>query len=226
MIKLDHVLRDQDRLSGSWIYDHKPRTLDDGGGVWQEGTQGGGPLSNARVQMYRQQQWRLSEQHTFTPHMLNVVNFGYNFDFNGSDPAEPGSWKSQIGFGDTGATNFPLISFSDNSDYGHNETFIGNTWQGNTKGAYITGGDTLPTKGRHNLSFGGQIDAHQINSHSGSGAYSFGFSYLNTAGAGYPYDGFGFATYMLGQVNQASENVPYKTGARSHSHSLPRTITR
>ena len=38
VVKLDHVLREQDRLSGSWIYDHKPRTLDDGGGVWQAGT--------------------------------------------------------------------------------------------------------------------------------------------------------------------------------------------
>ncbi|MFP5229294.1 MAG: carboxypeptidase regulatory-like domain-containing protein [Acidobacteriota bacterium] len=219
--KLDHVLREQDHLSGSWIYDHKPRTLDDGGGLWQQGTQGGGPLSNARLQMYRQQQWRLSEQHTFTPQVLNVANFGYNFDFNGSDSADPGNWNSQIGFGDTGATNFPLISFSDNSSYGHNETFLGSTWQGNTKGSYISFGDTLTwTRGRHNLTFGGQIDAHQINSHSGSGAYSFGFSYLNTAGAGYPYDGFGFATYMLGLVNQGSQTVPYNLYGRQKSLAL------
>ena len=221
VVKLDHVLRDQDRLSGSWIYDHKPRTLDDGGGLWQDGTQSGGPLSNARVQMYRQQQWRLSEQHTFTPRMLNVVNFTYSFDFNGSDPADPGNWNSQVGFGDTGAQNFPQISFSDNGSYGHNETFLGSTWQGNTKGTNITTGDTLTwTKGRHNLSFGGDFNAHQINSHSGSGAYNFSFSYLNTSGAGYPYDGFGFATYMLGLVNQATESVPYNLYGRQKSLDL------
>ncbi|MGC9225470.1 MAG: hypothetical protein ACP5E2_16290 [Terracidiphilus sp.] len=56
MVKLDHVLREQDHLSGSWIYDHKPRTLDDSGGVWQNGTTTGGPLSNARIQFYHQQQ--------------------------------------------------------------------------------------------------------------------------------------------------------------------------
>jgi hypothetical protein len=221
VVKLDHVLRDQDRLSGSWIYDHKPRTLDDSGGLWQQGTDNGGPLSNARLQMYRQQQWRLSEQHTFSPRMLNVVNFAYNFDFNGSDTADPGNWNSQLGFGDTGANNFPQISFSDNGSYGHNETFLGSTWQGNSKGAYITVGDTLTwTKGRHNLSFGGQIDAHQLNSHSGSGAYSFGFSYLNTAGPGYPYDGFGFATYMLGLVNQSTQTVPYNLYGRQKSVAL------
>ncbi len=221
VVKLDHMLRDQDRLSGSWIYDHKPRTLDDGGGLWQQGTEDGGPLSNARLQMYRQQQWRLSEQHTFSPQLLNVLNFAYNFDYNGSDTAVPGEWNSQLGFGDTGAKNFPLISFSDNGSYGHGETFLGSNWQGNTKGTYITVGDTLTwTKGRHNLSFGGQIDAHQINSHSGSGAYSFSFSYLNTAGAGYPYDGFGFATYMLGQVNQSNQTVPYNLYGRQKSLAL------
>lgn len=221
VVKLDHILREQDHLSGSCIYDHKPRTLDDGGGVWEEGSQSGGPLSNARVQMYRQQQWRLSEQHTFSPRLLNVLNFTYAFDFNGSNPADPGDWNSQIGFGDTGAQNFPQISFSDNGSYGHTETFLGSTWQGDTKGTNITTGDTLTwTKGRHNLSFGGDFNAHQINSHSGSGAYSFSFSYLNTAGAGYPYDGFGFATYMLGLVNQATSTVPYNLYGRQKSIDL------
>lgn len=221
VVKLDHVLREQDHLSGSWIYDHKPRTLDDGGGLWEQGSQSGGPLSNARVQMYRQQEWRLSEQHTFSPRLLNVLNFTYNFDFNGSNPADPGNWNLQVGFGDTGAQNFPQISFSDNGSYGHTETFLGSTWQGNTKGTNITTGDTLTwTRGRHNLSFGGDFNAHQINSHSGSGAYNFSFSYLNTAGPGYPYDGFGFATYMLGLVNQATESVPYNLYGRQKSLDL------
>jgi hypothetical protein len=207
VIKLDHVLREQDHLSGSWIYNHKPRTLDDGGGLWQAGTETGGPLSNARVQMYRQQQWRLSEAHTFSPNLLNVANFTYNFDYNASLPASPGDWNSQAGFGSTGARTFPVISFSD-SQAGHSETFIGNSWQGSLTGANIATGDTLTwNKGRHNLSFGGTFNAHQVNSRSGSGAYSFKFSYLNTAGPGYPYDGFGFATYMLGQVNSATESV-------------------
>src|ERR1700694_6031858 len=29
VVKLDHVLREQDHLSGSWIYNHRPRNLDD-----------------------------------------------------------------------------------------------------------------------------------------------------------------------------------------------------
>ncbi|MGB6686209.1 MAG: carboxypeptidase regulatory-like domain-containing protein [Terracidiphilus sp.] len=210
VVKLDHVLREQDRLSGSWIYDHKPRTLDDGGGLWEAGTENGGPLSNARIQKYTQQQWRLSESHTFGPNLLNVVNFTDAFDDNGSQPADPADWNSQVGFGSTGAINFPEISFADNSAYGHNETFLGSTWQGDTSGVIATTSDTLTwTKGRHNFSFGGDFIAHEVDSRSGSGAYTFNFSYLKTAGAGYPYDGFGFATYMLGLVNNATDTVPY-----------------
>jgi hypothetical protein len=221
VVKLDHVLREQDRLSGSWIYDHQPRTLDDSGGLWQAGTQNGGPLSNGRYQIFRSQQWRLSESHTFSPRVLNVLNFTYNFDFNASSPTDPGNWASQLGFGRTGATTFPLISFSDNSAYGHNETFIGNTWQGNVSGVNIMTGDTLTwTKGRHNFSFGGDFKAHQINSRSGSGALSFDFSYLNTAGPGYPYDGFGYATFLLGLSDKASESVPYNLYGRQKGLNL------
>jgi Carboxypeptidase regulatory-like domain len=215
VVKIDHVLREQDHLSGSWIYNHRPRTLDDSGGLWQAGTENGGPLSNGRYQIFRSQQWRLSESHTFSPRVLNVLNFTYNFDYNASSPSDPGNWASQLGFGDTGSDNFPQISFSDNSAYGHSETFLGNTWQGNVSGVNITSGDSLTwTKGRHNLTFGGEFVAHEINSRSGQGALSFDFSSNYTAGPGYPYDGFGYATFLLGQVNNASKSVAYNLYGR------------
>ncbi|HEX4030749.1 MAG TPA: TonB-dependent receptor [Terracidiphilus sp.] len=221
VVKLDHVLREQDHLSGSWIYDHKPRTLDDGGGVWAAGTDNGGPLSNARIQQYTQQQYRISETHTFSPNLLNVVNFTDSFDDNASTSADSADWNSQVGFGSTGATTFPEISFSDNGNVGVSETFIGNTWQGDTSGAIITTGDTLSwNKGRHTMSFGGQFIAHEVDSRSGSGAYSFKFAYNPTscgsqwgcAGAGY--DGFAFASYELGLVNNATDSVPYNLYGR------------
>ncbi|SPE23826.1 putative Cna B-type protein [Acidobacteriia bacterium SbA2] len=215
VIKLDHTLREQDHLSGSWIYNHRPRTLDDGGGLWEAGTRNGGPLSNGRYQIYRSQEWRLSETHTFSPRVLNVLNFTYNFDYNASSPTDPSDWNSQLGFGNTGSNNFPLISFSDNSSYGHSETFLGNTWQGNLSGVNVITGDSVTwTKGRHNFTFGGDFKAHQVNNRSGSGALSFNFSSNNTAGAGYPYDGFAYATYLLGLVNNASETVAYNLYGR------------
>jgi hypothetical protein len=215
VVKLDHVLTGKDRLTGSWIYDHKPRLLDDGGGVWESGSSNGGPLSNMREQFYHQQQYRISESHAFTPNLLNVVNVTDAFDDNGSVPADSGNWNSQAGFGSNGSDNFPVISFSDNPAYTNTETYIGNGWQGDVAGAVVTTGDTVTwTKGRHSFSFGGDFIAHDVNYRSGSGAYSFNFSYQNTAGAGYPYDGFGFATYELGLVDKASESVAYNLYGR------------
>jgi len=168
------------------------------------------------------QRTRVSETHTFSPRILNVLNFTYNFDYNASSPLNPGNWNSQLGFPDTGANTFPQISFNDGqAAYGHSETFLGSTWQGNLTGAYITTGDTVTwTKGRHTLSFGGDFVAHQVNSHSGSGALSFDFNFVNTAGPGYPYDGFGFATFLLGQSDKASESVAYNLYGRQKALAL------
>ncbi len=227
VIKLDHTLREQDHLSGSWVYNHKPRTLVDSGGVWSPGTTDGGPLSAARTNLFHNHQFRATESHTFSSRVLNVLNFAYNYDWQGDEPAASGNWASQLGFGDTGATNFPIISF-DNApvgvNNGFNETFIGNSFQGNFSGATIITGDTVTwTKGRHSLSFGGDFHAHQVNSHSGSGALAFNFANNTTGAASQPYGqyvGFGFASYLLGDVNTASETTPYNLYGRQKSMSL------
>jgi hypothetical protein len=227
VIKLDHVLTQRDHLSGSWIYDHKPRTLVDSGGIWEAGTTDGGPLSAARNNFFRSHQYRASESHTFTPNLLNVLNFTYNYDWQGDEPSAAGNWTSQLGFGNIGATNFPIISF-DNPQVGDNnsfsETFIGNSFQGDFSGANIITGDTVTwTKGRHSFTFGGDFIAHQVNSHSGSGALAFNFA-NNTTGApsqGYAqYVGFGFASYLLGTANTASQTTPYNLYGRQKAMSL------
>lgn len=227
VIKLDHTLTQNDHLSGSWIYDHKPRTLVDSGGVWENGSTDGGPLSAARADFFQSHQFRASESHTFTPTLLNVLNFTYNYDKQSDGPSAAANWSSQLGFGTTGATNFPIISF-DNPQVGDNnsfsETYIGNSFQGDFSGANIITGDTLTwSKGRHSITFGGDFTAHQVNSHAGSGALAFNFL-NNTTGApsqGYAqYVGFGFASYLLGISTTASETTPYNLYGRQKAMSL------
>lgn len=224
VVKLDHNLTTRDRLSGSWVYNHRPRTLVDTGGVWQAGSNDGGPLANARVQMVRSQEFRASESHTFNPNLLNVFNATYNWYWNGSVPASSGTdWASQLGFGSTGANNFPRISFGDPvNNYG--VTGIGNTWQGNYSGAVFLYGDSLNwTRGRHNFTFGGEFRAYQINSHKGSGALSFNFLPSTTGAPGAPYSsqvGFGFATFLLGEVTNANQTTPFDLYGRRKAMSL------
>jgi carboxypeptidase family protein len=227
VIKLDHNLTSKDRLSGSWTYNHRPRTLVDSGGVWQAGSTDGGPLSAARIQLVRSDGWRISESHTFSPNVLNVFNETYNWYWNGNVPASSGTnWAQTLGLGNMGANNFPKISF-DSAPQGASAqavTFIGNTTQGNFTGATIITGDTLTwINGRHSLSFGGEFRAYQVNSHAGSGALSFDFLNNTTgqpAAAFGSFVGYGFASFLLGQASKGSETTAFDLYGRRKALSL------
>src|SRR4029077_6189476 len=121
-------------------------------------------------QLVYSDEFRASESHTFSSNLINVFSATYNWYWNGSTPSETGTdWPSQLGFGSTGAENFPSISF-DGSVNGIGETGIGNTWAGDYIGdTLILGDDVTWTHGRHAFTFGGNFRAYQINSHLGSG---------------------------------------------------------
>jgi hypothetical protein len=221
VVKVDHNLTSKDRLSGSWIYNNRPRTLVDSTTVWEDGSDGGGPLSSARIQVVKSNEFRASEAHTFSPNLLNVLNVTYNWYYNESVPAETGTdWGSQFGFGNTGADNFPAISFGGTIN-GYGITGIGNTWQGYSTGATMITGDTITwTRGRHTMSFGGDFRAYELDTRSGSGALSFNFV-PNTTDGGYTGQaGFGFASFLLGDVATANETTPFNLYGRRKSMTL------
>jgi hypothetical protein len=223
VVKIDQNFSDKDHLSGSWVYNHRPRTLVDSGGVWAANTTDGGPLAAARTDFYRSHEFRISETHTFSPRVLNVLNLTYNWDKQYNQPSHSSNAAEELGFGNTGAGNFPLISFG-NDVNGRNVTFIGNTFQGDWAGASLIAGDTVSwVKGKHTLNLGGEFRAHQVNSHNGQGALSFDFTNNTTGAASQDYAGyvgFGFASYLLGDVNTAKETTPSNLYGRRKSISL------
>jgi Carboxypeptidase regulatory-like domain len=216
VVKLDYTLTSNDKLSGSWIINNRPRTLLDSGGVWQGGSTDGGPLADARIQVVKGNQFRASEAHTFTPHVVNVFNETFNWYWNGSIPSASGTdWNSELGFGSTGANNFPEISFGSPVN-GYQITPIGNSWNGHfTSGTFITGDNLTWTKGRHTMSFGGDFWAYQVNSHAGSGINQFNFL-PNTTDGGFNSGqaGFGFASFLLGDVTTASQTTSFNLYGR------------
>jgi len=215
VVKLDYTLTSKDKLSGSWILDHRPRTLADSGGVWEEGTSTGGPLSDARIQMVKSNQLRFSEAHTFSSNVVNVFNETFNWYWNGSNPAPTGTdWNSQLGFGSTGVDNFPVVSFG-KAVNGYGMTSIGNQWGGFfTGGTYITSDNLTWTKGRHTMSFGGDFWDYQVNSHGAAGMDSFNFVPNTTDGGFTGQAGFGFASFLLGNVANASQSTPFNLYGR------------
>ena len=225
VIKVDHNLSQKDRLSGSWVYNHRPRTLVDSGGIWSPGSSDGGPMSNARLQRVIGHEFRVNESHTFGPNLLNQVSVTYNYYWNGSLPTSSGNWPTFLGFENTGANNFPQIRFGADRPYKvPNETYLGNQWQGNwVSGTYIYGDELTWTKGRHVVTLGGDFRAMQINSHSGSGLLSFNFSPDSTGAPTASYAGqvgFGFASMLLGQASNASKSTPFNLYGRRKAMSL------
>ncbi|HEX3683234.1 MAG TPA: carboxypeptidase regulatory-like domain-containing protein [Bryobacteraceae bacterium] len=222
--KGDYNLNDRNHISGSWVYDHRPRLNDDCGGVWQQGSTDGGPLSCDRFQRTVSNEFRASDSFTITPNLLNVFNATYNRYWNGSVPSETGTnWLSQLGLGNTGVDNFPAISFG-SAVNGYGTTGIGNTWQGYYIGSTFIYGDNLSwTKGKHTFTFGGEFRAMQISSLAGSGALSLNFSNNTTGAPSEPYAnlvGFGFASFLLGDVRSASESTPLDLYGRRKAMSL------
>jgi Carboxypeptidase regulatory-like domain/TonB dependent receptor len=221
VVKLDYTLTSKDKLAGSWILDHRPRTLVDSGGIWQAGSTDGGPLANARVQLVKGDQFRVSEARTLTPNLLNVLNGTYNWYWNGNLPASTGTnWNQQLGLGATAEDNFPTIDFG-GAINGFGITNIGNKWQNRFVSATLITGDNLTwTKGRHTIAFGGDFWDYQVNSHSGSGIDSFKFIPNTTAGGFNNIAGFGFASFLLGDVSTAGQGTAFDLYGRRKSFDL------
>ncbi len=130
-----------------------------------------------------------------------------------STPAESGvNWPSVLKLGSGYADNFPVISFGPAVN-NHYETSLGNNWQGfYVASNFILNDQLFWTRGRHAFTFGGEFRAMEINSHSGSNALSFSFSPNATGSPAAAYGnqvGFGFASFLLGDVNNASATVPF-----------------
>ena len=221
VVKLDHNLGAHDRLSGSWIYNHRPTVQVDSGGVWSQGSTDGGPLTSSQLKLVRSYEYRASESHVFSSNVLNVLNFTYNWYWNGQVPTSSGTnWNSQLGFGSTGADNFPNISFG-NQINGVGVTGIGSSAQKHFAGATMLVDDAVTwVKGRHAIAFGGDFRAYQVNSHTSTGVLSYNFDPVYTDGGYTNVAGFGFASFLLGHAQNASETIGSDLYGRRKSTSI------
>lgn len=215
-VKIDHELTTKDHLSGSYIYNHRPRVLNDSGGIWSPDSTDGGPMANARIQRVLANSWRLSETHSFSPSVLNVFNATWNNYTNGALPSSAiGNWPVTLGIGSGFADNFPAIQFMNR---GPSITGIGNAWQGNWVANTFIFDDTVSWfRGRHSLKFGAEMRALQMNSHASEGTMHFSFSPDYTGDPSKPYAGdvgYAFASFLLGGVNSASVDTPFNLYGR------------
>lgn len=222
--RVDHNLTANNRLSGDYIHMFTPRLLVDSGGVWQAGSVDGGPLANARTQIVSANTYHISDSHTFSSNLINVASIGYNRYWNGSVPGTSSDYPPTLGFGETGAGNFPQINFKGGVN-GVTESNIGNAWGGHwIAEAYILNDTVTWVHGHHTIKIGGEAWHQKDSTVPFMGGLSFNFSNDQT---GAPTDaaiskdvGFSFASFMLGAVQSASESTGVPLHSRRDQFSL------
>ncbi len=221
-IKGDHAFSPKNKLSGSFIWTQRPRILVDAGGIWDpEDSNGwGGPLARSRKQEVTSRRAVLSDNWTIRPNLINTISLAYNRYRNPSiataDLTDV-NWTSTLGLGSANYGNFPQTSFGDSVN-GVSTTTIGYNsagfYAGNT---YILSDHLDWIKGRHNFRMGGEYWKMQMNSPSSNDLMSFNFQNWTTGLPGASFQkqvGFGFASFLLGEVDSASRGVPFSQYGR------------
>lgn len=222
-IRADHAFTDKNHLSGSFIYHKTPRLLANYAAAWAPDTTDGGPLSDSRTQLVTGHSYRVSDSYAIRPNLLNVASLTYNRYWNGNDQIDSGDWPSTLGFGQTGWHNFPAITFGASRN-GVAESNIGNSWTNHYIGQTYILNDTISwVFGRHTIKVGGEFWRQPISSTSGTGTLHFSFDPSQTGAPSATYAsqvGFGFASFLLGDVQTASSDVGLPLYGRRNSGSL------
>jgi hypothetical protein len=131
--------------------------------------------------------------------------------------------------GNFASGNFPVIAFQGVN--GNDQTYVNGlpideTGLGSqfndfyAANTFIYNESLSWVRGRHTYRFGAELRAMQFNSHGDYGVPHFVFDPSQTAGSFGAEAGFGFASFLLGDVNQASVSEPDNTYGRRKSVSL------
>lgn len=229
-IKLDYNATVKHRLDGSLIYAYIPRLLSNQGGIWSAGSSDGGPMANAYDHNTTAPSLRARDSWTISSGRLNVFSVTFNRFRNPSEArSREGDWPTTLGLGDFGVGNFPIIKFQgiNGTDQTYvnglpiDETQLGSQFNDFYAANTFIYDDTLSwVRGRHTYQFGADFRVQQFNSHGDFGVPTFIFDPAQTAGSFGPTAGFGFASFLLGDVNQASVSEPNNTYGRRKSVSL------
>ncbi|MGE5569065.1 MAG: TonB-dependent receptor domain-containing protein [Rhodospirillales bacterium] len=213
--KSDFVITDAHRISGSFVWVDRPRTLLDQGGVWDFNDPDGGPLSRARLQYVASHYVRLAEDWTISPTMLNHMVLAYNRQINPSTSKhvdEPGGQILGIK-GIKQDSNFPEIDGLSGDRVGFpllgyqaNDILAGTAWQFINTFSWM--------KGKHSIRFGFDYRWNGLNARNDAGPGRFNFSSGVTGLPGFNQTGHGFASMLLGQVSSASGPADVPVGSQ------------
>ncbi|HEY2930860.1 MAG TPA: TonB-dependent receptor [Acidobacteriota bacterium] len=217
--KIDHDISEKQKLNGSLARNTRPRLLLDQGGLWDPTDPIGGPLSTARRQVVNSWLFRTAHDYILSPTLLNhfIVSWNRMPNPNRSAHVDEGCAATlgikgvkqngpcpRINWG-AGPAGISFDNIGDPQD--DFQTY--NSW-----GA----ADSISwTRGRHNLKLGLDLRGNQQNNRpQGNLSGTFNFTSQQTGIPGVNFVGHAFASFLLGEVNNASVGVPLVSGGRTY----------
>jgi hypothetical protein len=211
-IKMDHNFSTGHHLSAS--FDYVKWVSVTGGGLVSSFSDPG-PLSSEWSNNTPNFMARVVDNYTITPSLLNTIGFGYSSTQYTQVPVNQVSSAAAYGF-NADSTAFPTIGF--NSSNGIGEQNLGTSVYSyqNYYGYHYQ--DTVSWQhGNHSYKFGGQLFLQGLNTNYGGNVQNYNFSNQTggpTDNSLTSYVGSAFANLMLGDVQSASQNIPYPTYPR------------
>jgi len=218
-VKIDHVLNDAHKLSGTFVSNDRYRNrFGEGNTPYLAGPMPGPFLQGTKLQDTPGIIFRMTEDWTLNPTILNHFALGYNRFQNANDAhswlayvAGEYDWKQELGLqNDQEGETFPPSVFAAHAEVLGD--FYGQ-WSQSGRGASPTGSwviadDMSLLKGNHNLRFGTELRWYYHNNQGAQENGSFTFHSENTSQPGFiDQTGFSVASWLMGEVYSAGMGI-------------------
>lgn len=230
LAKVDHSFSTRQKIAVTYENEWRPRLINNSGWGFSANTVAGLPaesdvLEGFQLQTVTSQQWRVNHDYIFSPTILNHLTLGVDRYVNPFNNTSVGKgWDKALGItgmpADLGA--FPQISFTGGTGSPINMGLTSNGLGAQTR--YSINESLTWTRGRHTMKFGASHWRYEVNSRTlSTTAGSFTFSNQMTSQPDSPNLsswGSSFASFLLGNLQNANTTLPYETGYRFRHYSL------
>ena len=230
LAKLDHSFSSKQKIAITYENEWRPRLINNSGWGMTANTVSGLPtepdvLEGFQLQTVTSQTWRVNHDYIFSPAILNHLTLGVDRYVNPFNNTSIGKgWDKALGItgmpADLGA--FPQISFTGGTGSPINIGLTSNGLGAQTR--YSINESLTWTRGRHTMKFGFSHWRYYSNSRSASStAGAFTFSNQMTSqpdSANLSSWGSSYASFLLGDLQNANTTLPYATGYRFRHYSL------
>lgn len=214
-VKIDHLLGVSHRLSSSFVANDRIRKRFGASTPGLANVSIPGPaMAGDRIQATPGYIFRLSEDWTISPTMLNHFAVGYN-RFNNRNQSNSflsgTDWAQELGLVNVGSAGFPQIVFQ-----GFNRTLDGgyprlgdNATSDAPTGSTVIQNDFTWLRGSHSFRFGAEYRRYYRNNRSSFTPGVYFFHNENTALPGFgSQTGFAYSSFLLGAVRNTGLGIP------------------